>query len=384
MHLGYWDPYSVDESAKPEITEAMMRDGNFDRHIATYKVPGSDLEVRVEDIERTLKKISTDLNEQKPWQSFPDLKPDLTWWTPTCTSKDWKHKDVGFEVADGIAYVTFKRGSDNNAIIDSVVSALNDALFELHSRKGDIRVVVFTGEGKMYCSGEDRSGKTGNTIDLKKNTPEVDASLNELAKRAQEAGAFPENTEVDMKMLKLAKTFQVWAMLPQFSICLANGSAMGMGVGCACACDMTIAMKDSFFCVSEVRVGNVPALIAPYIIMKVGAGYAKRLMSTAENLSATEAKAMNLINEVVDNVKAGHELIKQVCEQVTQCGPETVDATKNYIYSVAGKPVNDNLMAYTCAILQRFVNSKEGQAGLAAFQADEPKPWEKSPIKPKY
>merc|ERR1719379_1486220 len=109
---------------------------------------------------------------------------------------------------------------------------------------------------------------------------------------------------------------------------MVQGHAMGGGVGLASICDVVIAIKNAQFVLSEVRLGVIPATISPYVVSRIGVANAKRLFCTAENLKAEQAKAIGLVNEVVENVAEGHKMIKEICDKITACAPSAVSAAK--------------------------------------------------------
>jgi 1,4-dihydroxy-2-naphthoyl-CoA synthase len=200
----------------------------------------------------------------KPWEhpvGWGDLKP-------SCTSKNWKHKDVKLEIGDGIAYLTLNAPERKNSLNFDVQDAFQDACMELQTRK-DIRVVVLKAEGSMFCSGGDPKW------------------FQDCAKLPDE-----ENNKGSMQFAKFLYMFQT---LPQLTIAMVQGHAMGGGVGLASICDVVIAIKNAQFVLSEVRLGVIPATISPYVVAKIGVANAKRLFCTAENLKAEEARQMGLV-----------------------------------------------------------------------------------------
>lgn len=131
--------------------------------------------------------------------------------TPKCTSTNWSYTEVEFEVGQGIAYITLNRPQANNALNDGILLGIHDACFELH-RRSDVRVVVLQAEGKMFCAGGD-------------------------PKSFQDTAAMTdmESRTASVSFMRLLQFFQG---LPQFTIGLAQGSAMGTGVGLLAACDV--------------------------------------------------------------------------------------------------------------------------------------------------
>mmetsp|Transcript_41650 Transcript_41650/g.96502 ORF Transcript_41650/g.96502 Transcript_41650/m.96502 type:complete len:406 (+) Transcript_41650:107-1324(+) len=383
-----WDPMAFDE---PEV------------QTQTFAAPAADeggtqaniVRIRKEDMETIVEEVLQRVRKEEPWETAPNPKPDLMWHTPTHGCSDWQHHDVRMEVGTGIAYVIFNRPNENNSMQDTLGAGINDSLFALHARP-DIRVAVFTGEGRMYCAGGDPKGwqaaaaaaqsgeytgdgTVGVRIPLLGPSEAVSYALHLLGQRALKAGAFPDGN-VNIGRLQAAKQWNTWATLPQFTICLANGSAMGGGVGCVCACDYVIAVKKAYFVLSEVKIGVIPATISPYVIAKIGVSNAKRFFCAAENLSATRAKEYGIVNEVVENMKEGHERIQELCKMISECGPRAVQACKEMVVSLAGVPLGEALVHYTCRLQAEAFDGAEAQQGIQCHADGKLPPWQSDPI----
>merc|ERR1719277_40513 len=123
--------------------------------------------------------------------------------------------------------------------------------------------------------------------------------------KAQLSGAFGDVAydSIEITRLLAAKQWHTWSTLPQLTIGLINGTAMGGGVGCACCNDYVIAVKKAYFVVSEVKIGVVPATISPYVVAKIGASNCKRVFNTGEQMTAVRAQEVGIVNEVVENMK---------------------------------------------------------------------------------
>mmetsp|Transcript_71563 Transcript_71563/g.203023 ORF Transcript_71563/g.203023 Transcript_71563/m.203023 type:complete len:404 (-) Transcript_71563:8-1219(-) len=381
-----WDPYSTDGNG-PVIdvdTDGPATDGDVDNIARIGK----------QDIEGIGQALRARFKKERPWTATAIPKPDLMWHTPTCSVADWRHHDVRMEVGRGIAYVVFNRPNENNSMQDTLGAGINDVLIALHERK-DLRMAVFTGEGRMYCSGGDPKGwqamaaaaqggeytgdgTVGVRIPLLGPSPEVQAALGELGGRALKAGAFPDGN-VNIGRLQVSKQWHTWATLPQFTICLANGSAMGGGVGCVCCCDYVISVKKAYFVLSEVKIGVIPATISPYVIAKIGVSNAKRFFCAAENLSALRAKEYGIVDEVVENMREGHARIEEIANAISRCGPQAVQLCKEMVLSLGGLPLGDALLHFTCG-LQATADSAEALEGLSCSGTGRPPPWEAEPI----
>merc|ERR1711907_727194 len=158
--------------------------------------------------------------------------------------------------------------------------------------------------------------------------------------RAEQSGAYGSKKwfEISWGQLAAAKQWHTWVTLPQFSVALANGSAMGGGVGMVCMCDYCIACKKAYFVVSEVRIGVIPATISPYVVAKIGPSNAKRMFNTAENMKAAErAKDLGIVNEVVENMKEGHERVRAIAKEIQPCAPQTLAAIKELVFTCHGQ-----------------------------------------------
>jgi enoyl-CoA hydratase/carnithine racemase len=355
---GYWDPYADDEGGGSMA----------DKLKESIPLPGSDKQFIKRDFDKAWYDVLEYCKKKEPWSKIYTPAPDLSWHKPTCTFANWTHKEVKVALSDGIVYITMNRPSDNNLLSGDIVAGLVDALFLLHENKDGIRVAVFTGEGKMFCGGGD--GEGGGGFDL--NNPVI----KDMEAKATASGAFPSGN-VSMGRVLHAKLWHVWITIPQFSICLCNGSALGDGIGCVAASDYAISVTGAQFCLSDVKFGMCPGNLGPYVVSKVGLASAKKIFCTGEIINAEQAKQYKLINEVVADMGASHKHIKELCEDLTKAGPRTVAATKTLIAGVQGRAMSEPLMFYTSEVYAQTLASEEFQQ---AAKGD--KPWEKKPIKP--
>jgi len=383
-----WDPMAFDEGPAPEEQQVAPEASGAGEEANIVRI-------RKEDMDFVVQSVLEHLAKEEPWDVNPSPKPDLLWHTPTYPAAEWKHHDVKMEVGRGIAYIIFNRPNENNSMQDTLGAGINDMLYALHERP-DIRVAVMTGEGRMYCAGGDPKGwqamaaaaasgeytgdgTVGVRVPCRGPTDEVNAALGMLGHRALKAGAFPDGN-VNIGRLQAAKQWHTWAMLPQFTICLANGSAMGGGVGCVCCCDYVISVKKAYFVLSEVKIGVIPATISPYVIAKIGVSNAKRFFCAAENLSATRAMDYGIVNEVVDNMKEGHERIQEWCKLISECGPRAVQACKEMVISMAGMQLGELLTHYTCYLQAKGYSTDEAQEGVKCEGEGKLPSWRSEPI----
>lgn len=364
-----WDPFHVDDASG----SAVVADEAGPAHAGASSRRPSRAE-----LESVVETMYQQQCTAKPWQRTADPAPDLSWYEPSCSISNWGHKDVKLKLGQGIAYVTLNKPEAGNLLSGSVLLGLCDAVFALHQRK-DIRCVVFSGEGKLLCAGLDPNFD-GNFAQ-QKFPGKVERSFAQLKERAVKAGAL-RDADANPGPLLQAKLWQSIMALPQFTIALANGSAIGDGLGCVACVDMAIALQNCYFSLSEVREGQVQCLIMPYIVAKVGLGFAKFMAGSGSNVSAEAMQRAGLISEVVQSLEDGHQKIAEICEVLTACGPRSVEAAKQLVMGVGGQPISEAVSFFTAALLAMVTVSDEARDGMICLQTKAPKPWEVMPIKP--
>lgn len=208
---------------------------------------------------------------------------------------------------------------------------------------------------------------------------EVEENSNQLMARCYYADAFRYGP-VSHGQLSAAKQWNTWYTLPQFTISLVNGSAMGGGVGCVCCCDYVIAVKRAYFVLSEVKIGVVPATISPYVIAKIGTANAKRFFCAAENLTATRAQEFGIVDEVVENMKEGHKRVQEIVKMISDMGPRAVESYKEIVAGTSGVPYGKALVHYMCRKQAMAADGQEAAEGFAAEKANRPPAWAGKPI----
>jgi methylglutaconyl-CoA hydratase len=239
----------------------------------------------------------------------------------------------------GIARVTMNRPEKHNAFDDSVIAELRAAFDELAARD-DVRVVVLASEGKNFSAGAD--------LGWMKRMAEYDYAHN--LKDAQ----------------LLAGMLKALHDLPQPTIARVQGAAFGGAVGLVSCCDMAVASEGASFCLSEVKIGLMPATISPYVIKAMGERAARRYFTTAERFRAAQGLRLGLVSEVAaeDELDAA---VDALVDALLQNGPLAVRAAKQLVVDVAGKEITPELIEHTCERIAQIRISDEGQEGLGAF-----------------
>lgn len=249
------------------------------------------------------------------------------------------HPNVEVSIEDQIATLTLNRPEAHNALNRDMIQALNTALAHL-SQAPEIRLLHLQAKGKTFCAGADLTDM------------QAMAHFN-YEENCAEARA-------------LGQVFYQLYHFPTPVLITVQGSAYGGGLGLIACADLVIASETAQFCFSETKLGLVPALISPYIIQAIGERVAKRYFLTADSFSATEAKALGLIHEVVPATTV-LTLSQQWIIQLNQNGPQALRATKALVRDLSQKPFSDRIVNQTVETLAQIRVSTEGQEGLKAF-----------------
>lgn len=241
--------------------------------------------------------------------------------------------------ADGIARVTLNRPELHNAFDENVIQSLISIFTQING-DDNVRVMILQAQGKSFSAGADLNW-------MKKM---ANYSLEENKQDAQQ----------------LAKMLNALYTLNKPTIARVQGAAFGGAVGLVACCDIAIGSKLSKFCLSEVKLGLVPATISPYVIHAVGAREAKRLFMTAEVISARRARRLGLLSETVSEDDLDSS-INNIVNAILKNGPDAVAQAKALAHDVAGKAIDQSLMDATSDVIARVRVSQEGQEGLSAF-----------------
>ena len=240
----------------------------------------------------------------------------------------------------GIATLTMNRPELHNAFDEALIVELSAELQRLE-KDPRVRVLLLAGAGKSFSAGAD---------------------LNYM--RRMSGYTREENMNDALVLAGLMRTLNE---LAKPTIALVQGVAYGGGVGLVSCCDLVLATERASFCLSEVKLGIIPVVIAPYVIAAIGARACRRYFQTAENFDAHEACRLGLVHEVVEDQAALLERSAQLAGQLLKNGPSAMTEAKRMIPLIAGRPVDDGLIAETAAQTAERRASAEGREGLAAF-----------------
>ena len=247
------------------------------------------------------------------------------------------------------AILTLNRPQVHNAFDDGLIAETTAALESLANDAG-IRALVLTGAGATFSAGAD---------------------LNWMRRMAQ-AGA-EENRDDALRLAKLLRTLQFF---PKPTLARVNGSAYGGGVGLVACCDIAIGIEGAKFALSEVKLGLVPATIAPYVVQAVGPRHARRLFVSAEIFDATEAARIGLLHQCVAADQLD-EVVDRQLHFLAKGGPVAQHEAKLLALRTSGMTAEsaEHVDAENAGLIARLRVSPEGQQGLSAFLDKHSPPW---------
>ena len=238
-----------------------------------------------------------------------------------------------------VATVTLNRPEVRNAFNDQVIAELTQAFSELGARD-DVRVIVLAANGKAFCAGAD---------------------LNWMRRMADYSRA--ENLA---DAAKLAEMLRVIATCPKPTVARVQGDVYAGGLGLVACCDVAVAADTAGFCVSEVKIGLIPATISPYLVRAMGVRAAQRYFLTAERFSAAEAHRVGLVHEVVAMTELDNT-VNAIVGALAVASPDAVRTCKRLIDDVTGKPITPELIAMTVDGIADIRASAQGKEGVQAF-----------------
>jgi len=249
-----------------------------------------------------------------------------------------------------VAEVWLNRPVVRNAFNDAVIAELTQAFTQLGADPS-LRAIVLGGHGKAFCAGADLGWM-----------------------RAMADFSWDEN-RADAQAL----ADMLWTVYrcPLPLIGRIHGDCYAGGVGLAAVCDVLVAAEGVNFCLSEARLGLLPATIAPYVVRALGEQAARRYFTTAERFDAAAAKALGFVHEVVA-AEALDAKVADIVAALVANGPSAVKACKRLVQDFAGRAVDAPLRADSARRIADIRASAEGREGVQSFLGKRAPGWQSS------
>ncbi len=244
-----------------------------------------------------------------------------------------------------LAVISLSRASHANAFNEAMIKGLTNCFKSIRNRS-DCRALILRGLGKHFSAGAD---------------------LNWM----KDSAKLPFQKNVD-GATKMQQMFESLYTLPIPTIAVAHGAAYGGAVGLVAACDYAIGISDVKFCLSEVKVGLIPAVILPYLKQKMRPAALKRLSLTGRVFNAAEALEWGLIEKTCIDDELD-EVLRAELNEILTSSPKAQTALKQ-LYRDLGNS-NQTAPSLTSVAIATIRKSEEAQAGLSAFFEKKTPPW---------
>ncbi|WP_029527518.1 enoyl-CoA hydratase/isomerase family protein [Polaromonas glacialis] len=235
--------------------------------------------------------------------------------------------------------LTLSRPDIRNAFNDEVIAEITAAFQDAASR-AEVRAVVLAAIGPAFCAGADLNWMR-RMADYTRDENLLDASA-------------------------LAEMLRVMYECPKPTIARIQGDVYAGGMGLVAACDMAVSVDTASFCLSEVRLGLIPATISPYVIRAMGARAAHRYFLTAERFDAKEAHRIGFVHEVV-SADALDAKVAELTNALSSASPNAVRSCKTLVQEVAGRDIEAPLIGRTVEGIADIRTSSEGREGVQSF-----------------
>ena len=248
---------------------------------------------------------------------------------------------------------TLNDPASRNALSDSMVVALLDACLRAQA-DADLRTVVLTGAAGAFCAGGSLGGfasAIGQPLPPGERDPLIDANRG------------------------FGDVLHALTMLPQLLVVAVDGPAMGGGFGLACCGDVVLATQRSVFATPEVTLGLPPAQIAPFVWQRLGDRAARRCLLSGQHFSASEARDLGLVNDVVADGELEDALLDTLVHY-RRAAPGAIATTKQLLRRMHG-PWPD-LRDEAAMQFANALRGSEAASGLQAFMHKHPAPWVQS------
>ncbi len=249
------------------------------------------------------------------------------------------YQTLTIAITDKVATVTLNRPELRNAFNEQAIAELALAFDEL-GRNELVRAVVLAANGPAFCAGAD---------------------LNWMKKMA---GYSHDENQADA--LRLADMLRTIYLCPKPTVAKVQGDCYAGGMGLVAACDIVVAAEGVNFCLSEVKLGLVPATISPYVIKAMGEQAARRYFITAERFDAAAAQRMGFAHEVVP-MEALDTTVAGIVKALVSNSPHAVAQAKTLVREIVGQPVGDALLDDTARRIAEIRASSEGREGVSSF-----------------
>ncbi len=246
---------------------------------------------------------------------------------------------VDYQVSERIASITLNRAEKRNALNSEVVKELIKA-FEIAEHDEQVKVIILKANGDVFSAGAD---------------------LDYLKKL--QSNSFEENLS-DSNLLK--KLFQQIYQQPKIVIAQIEGHAIAGGCGLASICDYIFSVPEAKFGYTEVKIGFIPAIVAVFLVRRIGEGKAKELLFSGDLIDAEKAQNLGLINYIIDPNKIADEVKTFALKLCKSTSAQSIALTKQLLNNVQDLPLAEAL-EFASEMNAHARSTDDCKKGISAF-----------------
>lgn len=250
-----------------------------------------------------------------------------------------RYESLEIERKDPVAVLWLNRPDVRNAFNETVIAEIG-AAFDALGADETVRAVVLAARGPAFCAGAD---------------------LNWMKKMAGYGDA-----ENRADALRLAEMLLKIHRCPKPVVARVHGDCYAGGMGLVAACDIAIAAQEANFCLSEVKLGLIPATIGPYVIQAMGQNAARRYFLTAERFDAAEAYRLGFVHDIAP-IETLDDTVNGILDALVKNSPNAVREAKRLVREVSGRALDAALIEDTAERIAMIRASAEGREGVRAF-----------------
>ena len=249
-----------------------------------------------------------------------------------------KFETLESDLNNGVLTIFMNRPEIHNAFNETMLKELIELFDDVDKPK--ILCIVLRGKGKSFCAG----------VDLK--------WMKSVSKNSYEQNY--------QESLLLSKCFEAIYTCTKPTIAIVHGAALGGANGLLSACDIAYCTDTAVFSLSEVKIGIIPACIAPYVIKRIGEYGARELMLTGRRINGKEAEDFRLVNKSTSS-ELIEETLAETISNLRTSGPNAMTQCKKLIHEVCNNMTMKEASDYTARMIAEIRASEEGQEGMNAF-----------------
>ncbi len=249
------------------------------------------------------------------------------------------YETIKYEQKEDVMEVVLNRPNIHNAFNETMIEEIRQ-FFVLVNDLDSVRVVIISGAGKSFCAGADLNWmRDVSTYSYEQNLSESE---------------------------NLSACFYAIYTCKKPTLAVVHGAAIGGANGLLAACDIAVAVEDTVFSLSEVKIGIVPACISPYIVKRIGESKSREMMITGQRFSGAKAKAIGLVN-FSGTPEETQAYIKQTIDAIRTSGPVAITMCKQLLYDLNNNWTFEDAKFKTAELIAQLRQSPEGQEGMDAF-----------------